>query len=148
VNPGRLLGVDYGNVRIGLAVCDADWRIATPLEQYTRRNPVLDAEFFVKLVAREDLSAAVVGIPMDTDGGENNGTFLCRTFGEWLKNATGLDVFYFDERCTTVAAEEMLWAAGLRHKERKARRDKLAATLILQAFIDNARDLLSETEEP
>ena len=144
MNPGRLLGVDYGNVRIGLAVCDSDWRIATPLEQYTRRNSVLDAEFFVKLLAREEVFAAVVGIPMDTDGGENNGTSLCRAFGEWLKATTGLDVFYFDERCTTVAAEEMLWAAGLRHKERKARRDKIAATLILQAFIDNAREVLDD----
>jgi putative Holliday junction resolvase len=142
VNPGRLLGVDYGKVRIGLSVCDADWRIATPLEQYTRRNPDLDAEFFVKLVQREGVSGAVVGIPLETDGGENAGTALCRGFGEWLTATTGLDVFYFDERCTTVAAEEMLWAAGLRHKERKARRDKLAATLILQAFIDNARDVL------
>ena len=64
----RLLAIDPGKVRLGLAVSDAERRLASPLTTYTRRNPALDAQFFKKIVADEDVAAIVIGLPIHEDG--------------------------------------------------------------------------------
>jgi putative Holliday junction resolvase len=134
---GRLIGVDYGDVRIGLAVCDADRRIASPLDTYTRRSTDQDAAFFRKLAAAESAVGFVVGLPLMTrSGDEGTKAKECRTFGAWLGQVTGLPVVYQDERYTSSYAEDALWGAGLSHKKRRTRRDRVAAQLILQAFLD------------
>lgn len=133
---GRLLGVDTGTVRVGLAVCDADRTLASPLETYTRKSPDKDAAFFTRLCQQESITGIVVGLPVHMNGDEGVKAKEARAYGAWLAGVTGLPVAYHDERCTTAAAEEMLWAAGLTHKQRKERRDKLAAMLILQAYLD------------
>ena len=66
----RLLGVDYGSVRIGLAVSDADRKIASPLATYERRGPEADARYFQDLIEREEIGRIVVGLPVHLDGGE------------------------------------------------------------------------------
>ncbi len=134
---GRLIGADYGNVRIGLAVCDANRRIASPLDTYTRRSTDQDAAFFRKLAAAESAVGFVVGLPLMTrSGDEGTQAKECRAFGSWLGQVTGLPVIYHDERYTTSYAEDALWGAGLSHKKRRTRRDRVAAQLILQAFLD------------
>lgn len=133
---GRLLGVDTGTVRVGLAVCDADRTLASPLETYTRKSPDKDAAFFARLCQQESIVGIVVGLPVHMNGDEGVKAKEARAYGAWLTGVTGLPVVYHDERCTTAAAEELLWAAGLTHKQRKERRDKLAAMLILQAYLD------------
>jgi putative Holliday junction resolvase len=133
---GRLLGVDTGTVRVGLAVCDPDRTLASPLETYTRKSPDKDAAFFARLCQQESITGIVVGLPVHMNGDEGVKAKEARAYGTWLTGVTGLPVVYHDERCTTAAAEEMLWAAGLTHKQRKERRDKLAAMLILQAYLD------------
>lgn len=134
--PGRLIGVDYGTVRVGLAVCDPDRRIASPLETYTRRGDAHDASFFARLVAAEGAVGWVVGLPILMSGEEGTKAKECRAFGAWLAASTARPVAFHDERCTTAAAEEALIGAGLTHKQRKARRDRVAAQIILQAFLD------------
>ena len=136
---GRLIGVDVGTVRVGLAVCDADRRMASPLETYTRKSAEKDANFFTHLVRQESAVGFVVGLAINMNGTEGPKAKECREYGAWLTAITGLPVAFHDERCTTAAAEDMLWAAGLSHKKRKERRDKLAATLILQAYLDASR---------
>jgi putative Holliday junction resolvase len=133
---GRLIGVDCGNVRIGLAVCDADRRIASPLDTYTRRNPDQDAVFFTKLAKAEGAVGWVVGLPILLNGDEGPQAKAYRAYGEWLGQVTGLPVAFWDERFTTSAAEDALWDAGLSHKKRKSRRDRVAAQLVLQAYLD------------
>ena len=134
---GRLIGVDFGTVRVGLAVCDADRRIASPLDTYARRSADQDAAFFQKLTAAESAVGWVVGLPLMTQtGDEGTKAKECRTFGTWLSQLTGLPVAYQDERYTSSAAEDALWGAGLTHKKRRERRDRVAAQLILQAFLD------------
>ena len=134
--PGRLLGVDTGTVRVGLAVSDPDRKIASPLATYQRQNREKDAEYFRKLAAEEAITGLVVGLPVHTTGREGTKVVEARTFGAWLRQATGLPVVYFDERFTTVEAESSLWNAGLTHKQRKARRDRVAAQIMLQAYLD------------
>ncbi|MFO0810504.1 MAG: Holliday junction resolvase RuvX [Gemmataceae bacterium] len=133
---GRLLGVDFGTVRVGLAVCDSERRIASPLATYERRDPACDATYFRKLVAEEQVVGLVVGLPAHTDGREGVKAQEARAFGAWLANETGLPATFYDERFSTKQAESALWAAGLTHKRRKERRDRVAAQLVLQAYID------------
>jgi len=132
----RLLGVDTGTVRVGLAVSDAGRTIASPLATYRRRGREVDAAYFRQLVEREDIGGLVVGLPIHFDGSEGQKAAEARAYGAWLAEVTGLPVVFWDERCTTVAAEEHLWDAGLTHKRRKERRDQVAAQILLQSYLD------------
>jgi putative holliday junction resolvase len=132
----RLLGVDYGHVRIGLAVSDTDRRIASPLATYRRRDSERDALYFHELIAQEEIAQIVVGLPLHLDGREGLKAREARAYGKWLSEETGLEVIFWDERFSTVEAESALWDAGLTHKRRKARRDRVAAQMFLQAYLD------------
>lgn len=78
----------------------------------------------------------MVGLPIHNDGREGLKAAEARQYGTWLAQITGLPVAYFDERFSTAQAEQFLWDAGLTHKQRKARRDRIAAQIILQAYIE------------
>ncbi len=132
----RLLGVDYGLVRLGLAVSDAERRLASPLTVYKRCGPERDAAYFRALAAAEEIGGIVVGLPLHCDGHEGAKAQQARAFGAWLAEATGLPVWFWDERFSTVEAESVLWQAGLTHKKRKARRDGVAAQILLQTYLD------------
>jgi putative holliday junction resolvase len=132
----RLLGVDYGSVRLGLAVSDRDRKIASPLATYTRRSAAQDASFFARLIEVEEIAALVVGLPVHLDGREGEKAREARAFGSWLSATTQLPVTYWDERFTTVEAEAHLVSAGLTRKRRQQRRDRVAAQILLQAFLD------------
>lgn len=132
----RLLGVDYGSVRVGLAVSDPDRKIASPLATYVRRSKGLDAAHFRQLTADEEIGEIVVGLPVHLDGREGQKAAEARAFGAWLKAVAGLPVVFWDERFTTVEAENLLLSAGLTSQRRRARRDKLAAQILLQAYLD------------
>lgn len=134
--PGRLLGVDYGSVRIGLSISDPERRLASPLAVHERRGREQDALYFRSLVSAEEIKAIVVGLPVHTNGREGQKAIESRAFGAWLAETTELPVTFWDERFTTVEAESALWQAGLTHKKRKARRDRVAAQILLQAYLD------------
>jgi putative holliday junction resolvase len=132
----RLLGVDYGKARVGLAVSDPARQIAFPLEVRERRGQDADAAYFRELAEREEVGGLVVGLPVHLDGREGPAAVEARAFGAWLAEATGLSVVFCDERFSTVQAESALWEAGLTHRLRKERRDKVAAQMLLQAYLD------------
>jgi putative Holliday junction resolvase len=132
----RLLGVDYGHVRIGLAVSDKVRRIASPLLTYQRRGPESDSRFFRELIPQEEIGQIIVGLPLHLSGREGEKARESRAFGKWLAEQTGLRVILWDERFSTVEAESALWEAGLTHKRRKARRDRVAAQMFLQSYLD------------
>lgn len=134
---GRLAGIDYGTKRIGVAVCDPDRILASPFENYDRRTPALDADFFRKLVKEERIVGLVVGLPVHVSGQESQKSFEARQFAEWLKKETGLPVRLFDERYTSAQAEQHLLAAELTKKRRKARLDMLAAQILLAAYLES-----------
>ncbi len=136
MSAGKLLGIDYGQVRIGLAVSDPDRKLAFPLETYTRRGADRDSAHFREVVKEEGIVGLVVGLPVHTDGREGQKAAEARAFGSWLAAATGLPVVYWDERFTTVEAESALWEAGLTHKQRRARRDRVAAQILLRAYLE------------
>ena len=107
-SPGRLLGVDYGTVRIGLAVTDPDRILASPLATYTRRTEADDAAALSRIAAENQAVGLVVGLPIHSDGRESDKSREARIFGAWLEKVTGLPVIYWDERFSTARAEDAL----------------------------------------
>ncbi len=134
---GRLAGVDYGTVRIGLAVCDPDRRLASPYEIYARRSIDADADYFRRFVRDERIVGFVVGLPIHSNGQESRKSSEARAFGRWLRQITGRPVRFYDERYTSAQAEQFLLGAGLTRKRRKLRLDKVAAQLILAAYLES-----------
>lgn len=135
--PGVVAAVDYGTVRIGVAISDPERRFALPLENYQRRRPEQDAQWFRQLAQERQVKLFVVGLPVHLDGGESQKSREAKRFGEWLAAETGVEVTYYDERYTSVEAERLLEQAGLTSQRRKARRDMLAAQILLSAFLES-----------
>ncbi len=138
MNPlkGRIAGIDYGTIRVGIAISDPDQTLASPLETYQRRNDPLDGERFRRLVSEERIVRFVVGLPVHLDGRESQKSLEARSFGQWLQETTGIEVEFFDERFTTHEAEVYLAGAQLSKKKRKARLDKLAAQIMLTGYLE------------
>jgi putative Holliday junction resolvase len=128
--------VDFGSVRIGVAISDPERRFAFPLSTYERYEEEKDAAYFRQLVEEEAIGRLVIGLPLHLDGREGQKAIEARAFGAWLATVTSLPVVFWDERFTTVEAESALWNAGLTHRRRKDRRDRVAAQFLLQSYID------------
>jgi putative Holliday junction resolvase len=135
--PGRIAGIDYGSVRIGIAISDARRSMASPLENYQRRDRRQDAERFRRLVAEEDIRLFVVGLPVHLDGRESAKSQEARQFGQWLTEITGVEVQFFDERFSTAEAHALLSEGQLRGRRRKERLDMLAAQVMLAAYLES-----------
>ena len=132
----RILGLDFGTRRVGVALSDPGWTMAFPVEVHEPRAPGPDARYYQELVQENEVERIVVGLPLHTSGREGELALRTRRFGEWLASVTGRRVIFFDERYSTVEAERSLMEAGLTSKKRKARRDKLAAQIMLQGYLD------------
>jgi putative Holliday junction resolvase len=128
--------VDYGTVRIGIAISDPQRKFGSPYENYTRRGEQADARRFRRLVEDEDVKLFVVGLPVHLDGRESQKSLEARRFGQWLAQTTGVPVEYFDERFTSAQAEQLLLDAEMTRKRRRQRLDKLAAQILLSAYLE------------
>jgi putative Holliday junction resolvase len=133
---GRVLGLDYGRRRVGVAVSDRDRRIASPLTTLIRGGAEADARALRRLVTEEEIETIVVGLPVHTSGRESELSREVRVFATWLEAATGRPVRFIDERYSSREADAMLRDAGLNARAREARRDMLAAHVLLQSFLD------------
>jgi putative holliday junction resolvase len=134
---GRIAGIDHGSVRIGIAITDPERRLASPYENYTRRGLDQDARRMRRLVEEEGVKLFVVGLPVHLSGRESQQSVAAQEFGAWLGQITGVPVEYFDERMTSLEAEGFLLDAGLTRKHRKARKDMLAAQILLSAYLES-----------
>lgn len=137
----RKIALDVGDVRIGVAVSDLLGITANPRETYVRKkeDTAADIAYFCDYAKKEDADAFVLGLPKNMDGSEGDRALVTRQFGDMLKEASGLPVYYQDERLTTVSAERMLIDADVRREKRKKVIDKVAATIILQSYLDSHR---------
>jgi len=133
----RIAGIDYGTVRIGVALADTEVGIASPLATHTRQNAEVDARFFQRLVAEDAIGRFVVGLPVHLDGRESQKSREARDFGKWLEATTGVPVDFFDERFTSSEADQVLAIGELTKKKRQARRDQLAAQIMLTAYLES-----------
>lgn len=139
----RVLGIDYGERRVGIALSDPTGTIAQPLttikRRYGKRPPVAAV---ARLAEEHDVEALVFGLPLTSEGGESDWTRETRAFGEKVGERTGLPTHFIDERMTSARAERAVRSLGLKKREReeKERVDRAAAVLILQAFLDRDND--------
>jgi putative Holliday junction resolvase len=119
---GKIAGIDYGTVRIGIAISDVDRVLASPYETYTRKSPEQDAKYFRQLVSEERITQFVLGLPLHLSGDLSEKAKEVLEFGRLLTIITNIPVDYMDERYTSVEAERILRQAGLTDKKRKERR--------------------------
>ena len=135
---GRLIGIDFGTVRIGIAITDTERRLASPYENYTRQDLAADTRFFKQLVTQETVVGFVIGLPVYSDGEESAKSREARAFGQWLLEVTGIPVTFYDERYTTAQAEQLLITAELTRKRKKKRLDMIAAQIILASYLESS----------
>jgi putative Holliday junction resolvase len=135
---GRLLALDVGTKRIGVAVCDSLRMMASPLTTVKRQSVRVDSAAIGAIAVNEAVVGVVVGLPLGLDGGDTRSTRLARQVGEAVRGVTGLPLAYHDERFSSVEAERRLLEQDLSRKARKARIDQSAAAVILQDFIDSS----------
>ncbi len=132
---GRVLALDVGDKRIGVAVSDETRLIAQPHSVYTRVGYGPDARHFAALYGELGCALCVLGLPRNMDGSVGFQAEKVRAFGAKLQEA-GLTVAYLDERLSTVSAERSLLEGGMRREQRRQVVDKVAAAVILQQYLD------------
>jgi putative Holliday junction resolvase len=135
----RILAIDPGSVRLGLALSDPSGTIAQPLSVITRRSEAEDLKAIDELARKYSVELILVGLPRMMDGRLEAAARDAQAFGERLGRATGRPVAYWDERLTTVAAERYLIEQGKRRDKRRREVDRMAATLLLQGYLDFQR---------
>ena len=135
---GRILALDPGERRIGLALSDPTGIIASPYAVIDRRTDDV-AQRLQRICRDEDVSRIVVGLPVTLDGREGQAAAAARELARLAAEATDLDVILHDERFSTVTAEQALLEGGMRRAERREVRDKVAAAVLLQSYLDGER---------
>jgi putative Holliday junction resolvase len=137
----RILGLDVGEKNIGVAVSDPLGVTAQPVATVRRASREKDLAAIAALVREYGVGEVVVGLPLRLDGREGPEAERIRRWGEHLERHLGLPVRYWDERLTTVEAEQTLLAADLSRRRRRRTVDRTAACLILQGYLDRHRQL-------
>ncbi len=131
----RIMGVDYGDARTGVAVSDLLCSLVGSTAVVNSHNPDRAIEDLVRMARELDVGQIVVGLPRNMDGTEGDRAKLCREFAQKLETASGLPVTMWDERLTTVAAHNILSAHNYHGKKRKNTVDAVAASLILEGYL-------------
>jgi putative Holliday junction resolvase len=136
----RALGIDLGTKRIGVALADSAGTVATPYEVVQRSGDrARDHRRIAELAAETDAVQLVVGLPLSLDGSEGKAAALALAEVEELREATGLPVVTWDERLTTVTADRDLMLMDMKADARRRVVDKVAAAIMLQAWLDHRR---------
>jgi putative Holliday junction resolvase len=137
--PGPVLGLDLGDVRIGIAISDQDRRLAVPVGTVQVGRPPGELRALGELVRERGATLVVVGHPLSMRGDRGGRALHAESFADTLRTLLDVPVELQDERLSTVEAERALAAAGTPARERRAVVDASAATVILQAWLDAAR---------
>ncbi|HEV2690083.1 MAG TPA: Holliday junction resolvase RuvX [Bryobacteraceae bacterium] len=137
MNQGRVLALDLGKRRIGLALSDELGVTAQGLETLERTNIREDLARLSQLVAENNVTLLLVGNPLHMSGHEGRQTEHAREFGKRLRAATGLPVEFWDERLTTVEAQRVLRQSGISIEKRGKAVDRLAAVILLESYLDS-----------
>lgn len=137
----KILGVDFGLKRVGLAVCDSLHILATPLDVYHTKSMRNSIDHVAGVARRNEVGGVVVGLPLNLDGSESVQSGRARAFARNLQKVSGLPVELYDERLTTAEADELLIEAGVKRAADRAKLvDSMAAKVILQSYIDNNKN--------
>ena len=131
----RIMGIDHGAVRIGIAISDPMHIIARPYKVLNNNNELLDN--IKRIIKKEEIGKIVLGLPLNLKGEDTQKTIEIRDFAEKLNKCISIPVILWDERYTTVEATEALQEMGYNVHESKDVIDKVAASLILRSYLEN-----------
>ncbi len=132
----RIMALDYGDVRIGIALSDVTRFLASGYENYTRTNLDADCKHIAKIANENNVKIIVIGLPINMDGSKGVRVEKTYEFANILKNYIDVKIDFIDERLTSVSAEKILISADVSRKKRKQVLDKLSASIILQDYLD------------
>jgi putative Holliday junction resolvase len=135
----RMLGLDIGDKRIGVAVCDPEHILATPLTTIMNDDSDKAMNMILDIINENDIKQIVVGLPYSLDGSMGVQAEKTKIFVEGLSGKTDAAICFCDERLSTVATQRLLRDAGRKKEKIKDRRDAAAAAYILQGYIDNLK---------
>lgn len=138
---GRLLGIDFGKARIGLAITDEQKRMALPMGIIRTGKDVKETvELIRKEISRyKEIETMVIGLPLQLNGKEGEMAHIVRIFGQALQDTLSIPVVYWDERLTSAQVDRFLKDAGMNRKKRAEHSDEMAATTILQNYMDSLK---------
>ena len=139
----RVMGLDIGEKRIGVALSDPLGIIASALIVVERKTDEAAVKQIIELARENEVEGIIVGLPLSLDGSLGRQAQLVQHFIELLKGRIQLPIVTWDERLSTVAAERALLEVGMKRDKRKKRRDSLAASFILQSYLDAERSRIS-----
>lgn len=134
----KAMGIDFGLARIGIALSDDTKFLATPFETYKRKGAEQDIQYLAQIIKEKNVDEIVCGLPMNMAGQEQEIAQKTRDFMEILKEQVNIDVVFVDERLSSLMAEELLKETERDWKKRKEKLDAVAASIILQDFLDGA----------
>lgn len=137
----KIVALDIGTVRIGIATSDVTETIASPYQVYRRKTLPIDLAYVVELVHNLDAGLVVIGLPLKLNGEEGQSVAMAKEFGTALSKELGEDkIVYQDERLSTVSAEKILIESGMRREKRKDKIDAIAATIILETYLSKVKN--------
>lgn len=136
----RIMGLDVGDKRIGVALSDPEEILATPLTIITRSEDIADIATITNMVNRNQVSRIIVGLPRNMDGRLGQQAEKVQAFATNLVRYTRVPVEFRDERLTTVQAKKLKRTAATRKTKEKTREDAAAAALILQGYLDEGKE--------
>ena len=141
-----ILGVDFGDARTGLAICDKGEMLASPIGVISEHDFDRCMEKVAEAAKEHRAQMIVVGFPKNMNGTIGERAELCRLFADGLQKLTNLPVELWDERCTTVSAHSYLNVTNTRGKKRKAVVDAVAATIILESYLGYRKNVTTTSE--
>ena len=130
------MGIDFGLARIGIALSDDTKFLASPFETYKRKGEESDIQHLIEIIKTKNVDEIVCGLPMNMAGEEQEIAIKTRAFMEKLKELTNIAIEFVDERLSSLMAEEMLKETERDWKKRKEKLDAVAASIILQDYLD------------
>lgn len=140
INRMRVLGIDYGEKRIGLAVSDRLLLTSQALGQYNIKNKKEDKRYFKALVSRYEINEIVIGLPLMMDGSAGTQAEKTKEFAAWMESALKLPVILWDERLTTKQAVQILRHQKLNTRKQKGLKDQVSAAIILSSYLESKRE--------
>ena len=136
----RILGIDHGDKRIGLAVSDPLQITAQPLGVYHVTNEEADKKYFTQLIADYKIEKIVLGLPLRMDGTSGTRVEITKTFAKWLEGFLDTPIIFWDERLTTKQAMDVLIQQNVKGKAKKNFKDQISAVIILSGYMESQRE--------
>ncbi len=135
----RILGIDFGDRNIGLAVSDALLLTAQAIGRYRIQNKEQDKKYFLELVSKYEISEIVIGLPLRMDGSPGTRVEKTKKFASWLERTLNLPIVFWDERLTTQQALKIIGQQKIHFRKKKSLKDQISASLILSSYLESKK---------